>query len=244
MSTRHILLGLLAAGPSHGYDLKRRHDERFPQARPLAYGQVYTTLQRLVRDGLAEVDATERDGGPERTTYRSPRRGARAARLGRRARAARARSRRTRSSPRSSSSILAGGDPAAYLRLQRAAHMARMRELTAVKTARRADCRRCSPPTTPSPTSTPTCAGWTRTRPPRHPGRGGHLSMTTGPSAADRGPRPRQAVRQDRGPARRVARACCPGEILAVTGPSGSGKSTLLHCLAGIVRPDAGEVRY
>ncbi|MFJ5266154.1 ABC transporter ATP-binding protein [Streptomyces sp. NPDC088387] len=34
------------------------------------------------------------------------------------------------------------------------------------------------------------------------------------------------------------------GEILAVTGPSGSGKSTLLHCLAGIVRPDAGEVHY
>ena len=32
------------------------------------------------------------------------------------------------------------------------------------------------------------------------------------------------------------------GEILAVTGPSGCGKSTLLHCLAGILRPDAGEV--
>lgn len=35
-----------------------------------------------------------------------------------------------------------------------------------------------------------------------------------------------------------------PGEILAVTGPSGCGKSTLLHCLAGILRPDAGEVWY
>ncbi|GAA0725910.1 ABC transporter ATP-binding protein [Dactylosporangium roseum] len=34
------------------------------------------------------------------------------------------------------------------------------------------------------------------------------------------------------------------GEILAVTGPSGCGKSTLLHCLAGIIRPDAGEVTY
>lgn len=33
------------------------------------------------------------------------------------------------------------------------------------------------------------------------------------------------------------------GEILAVMGPSGSGKSTLLHCLAGILTPDAGEVR-
>ncbi len=34
------------------------------------------------------------------------------------------------------------------------------------------------------------------------------------------------------------------GEVLAVMGPSGSGKSTLLHCLAGIVPPDAGEIRY
>ncbi|HEU0100981.1 MAG TPA: ABC transporter ATP-binding protein [Mycobacteriales bacterium] len=35
-----------------------------------------------------------------------------------------------------------------------------------------------------------------------------------------------------------------PGEVVALLGPSGSGKSTLLHCLAGILRPDAGEVRY
>jgi putative ABC transport system ATP-binding protein len=34
------------------------------------------------------------------------------------------------------------------------------------------------------------------------------------------------------------------GEIIAVTGPSGCGKSTLLHCLAGILRPDAGTVLY
>jgi putative ABC transport system ATP-binding protein len=33
-------------------------------------------------------------------------------------------------------------------------------------------------------------------------------------------------------------------EVLAVMGPSGSGKSTLLHCLAGILRPDRGEVRF
>jgi len=34
------------------------------------------------------------------------------------------------------------------------------------------------------------------------------------------------------------------GEIVAVTGASGSGKSTLLLCLAGILRPDVGEVRF
>jgi DNA-binding PadR family transcriptional regulator len=139
MSTRHILLGLLEAGPSHGYDLKRRHDERFPQARPLAYGQVYTTLQRLVRDGLAEVEGTDADGGPERTRYRSTEAGAHE--LARWAGAI------SPPAPFVTNeifakvvvSILAGGDPAAYLRDQRAAHMERMRELTAVKTARNAD---------------------------------------------------------------------------------------------------------
>jgi putative ABC transport system ATP-binding protein len=35
-----------------------------------------------------------------------------------------------------------------------------------------------------------------------------------------------------------------PAEILAVMGPSGSGKSTLLHCLAGIFKPDHGQVWF
>jgi putative ABC transport system ATP-binding protein len=34
------------------------------------------------------------------------------------------------------------------------------------------------------------------------------------------------------------------GEVVAIMGPSGSGKSTLLHCLAGILRPDRGEVWF
>ncbi|RJQ67002.1 ABC transporter ATP-binding protein [Pseudonocardiaceae bacterium YIM PH 21723] len=34
------------------------------------------------------------------------------------------------------------------------------------------------------------------------------------------------------------------GEVVAIMGPSGSGKSTLLHCLAGILLPDSGSVRY
>ncbi len=34
------------------------------------------------------------------------------------------------------------------------------------------------------------------------------------------------------------------GEILAIMGPSGSGKSTLLHCLAGIFKPDQGQVWF
>jgi DNA-binding PadR family transcriptional regulator len=139
MSTRHILLGLLATGPSHGYDLKRRHDERFPQARPLAYGQVYTTLQRLVRDGLAEVDGTDSDGGPERTRYRTTDEGTRE--LSRWA------GRIAPPAPFVANeifakvvvAILSGGDPAGYLNAQRTAHKERMRELTAVKATEGAD---------------------------------------------------------------------------------------------------------
>ncbi len=38
--------------------------------------------------------------------------------------------------------------------------------------------------------------------------------------------------------------ALASGELLAIMGPSGSGKSTLLYCLAGILRPDIGEVWF
>jgi DNA-binding PadR family transcriptional regulator len=69
VSTAHVLLGLLAGGPRHGYDLKRAHDERLPQAKPLAFGQVYATLARLERDGYVARSGHDRDGGPDRTSY-------------------------------------------------------------------------------------------------------------------------------------------------------------------------------
>ena len=69
MSVGHALLGILAQGPAHGYDLKREHDLRFPGAKPLAYGQVYATLARLERDGHVEIAETAQGGGPERTVY-------------------------------------------------------------------------------------------------------------------------------------------------------------------------------
>jgi DNA-binding PadR family transcriptional regulator len=69
MSVSHAILGILARGPAHGYDLKREHDARFPGAKPLAYGQVYATLARLERDGHAEIAEMAQGGGPERTVY-------------------------------------------------------------------------------------------------------------------------------------------------------------------------------
>ncbi|ANW18363.1 PadR family transcriptional regulator [Streptomyces clavuligerus] len=69
MSIGHTLLALLEAGPRHGYDLKRAFDERFGHDRPLHYGQVYSTMSRLLKNGLVEVDGVEPGGGPERKRY-------------------------------------------------------------------------------------------------------------------------------------------------------------------------------
>ena len=52
MSVRLALLGLLREAPRHGYDLKREFETRTGGVWPLNVGQVYTTLERLERDGL------------------------------------------------------------------------------------------------------------------------------------------------------------------------------------------------
>ncbi|MEU3189286.1 PadR family transcriptional regulator [Streptomyces sp. NPDC006992] len=69
MSIGHTLLGLLETGPRHGYDLKRAFDERFGQDKPLHYGQVYSTMSRLLKNGLVEVEGREPGEGPERKRY-------------------------------------------------------------------------------------------------------------------------------------------------------------------------------
>ncbi|MGK5446459.1 PadR family transcriptional regulator [Streptomyces radiopugnans] len=69
MSIGHTLLGILETGPRHGYDLKRAFDERFGHDRPLHYGQVYSTMSRLLKNGLVEVEGVEPGEGPERKRY-------------------------------------------------------------------------------------------------------------------------------------------------------------------------------
>lgn len=69
VTIRQTFLGLLEQQPRHGYDLKREYDERFGSDRPLHYGQVYSTLSRLLKNGLVEVDGVEPGDGPERKRY-------------------------------------------------------------------------------------------------------------------------------------------------------------------------------
>jgi DNA-binding PadR family transcriptional regulator len=68
MSVRHALLALLSDGPKYGLQLRQEFEARTGEVWPLNVGQVYTTLQRLERDGLVESDdpgGTE-DAGPQK----------------------------------------------------------------------------------------------------------------------------------------------------------------------------------
>ena len=66
MSVRHAVLALLAEGPKYGLKLRQEFEERTGEVWPLNVGQVYTTLQRLERDGLVESDG-EADDGPQKS---------------------------------------------------------------------------------------------------------------------------------------------------------------------------------
>ena len=62
MSVRHALLALLSEGPKYGLQLREEFEARTGEVWPLNVGQVYTTLQRLERDGLVESDDASEEG--------------------------------------------------------------------------------------------------------------------------------------------------------------------------------------
>jgi len=62
MSVRHALLAMLSEGPKYGLQLRQEFEARTGEVWPLNIGQVYSTLQRLERDGLIEPDDAADDG--------------------------------------------------------------------------------------------------------------------------------------------------------------------------------------
>jgi DNA-binding PadR family transcriptional regulator len=66
MSVRAALLALLSEGPKYGLQLRQEFEERTGEVWPLNVGQVYTTLQRLERDGLIESDGDD-EAGPQKS---------------------------------------------------------------------------------------------------------------------------------------------------------------------------------
>lgn len=62
MSIRNSLLALLHDQPRYGYQLRSEFEDRTGSLWPLNIGQVYTTLDRLERDGLVSKMGDDGDG--------------------------------------------------------------------------------------------------------------------------------------------------------------------------------------
>lgn len=133
MSASYALLGILGKQPSYGYDLKREYDFLYGKEKTLPFGQVYSTLSRLLRDKKVSIEATEQSVGPERKLYAVTNLG-------------RSDLEKWLATPEKLhpntqtvlfikviTSILLDKEPNIYLDTQRAAHIERMRELTKIR---------------------------------------------------------------------------------------------------------------
>jgi DNA-binding PadR family transcriptional regulator len=127
------LLGLLGTGTSYGYDLKSSYDRWFGAKKPLAFGQVYSTLSRLIRNGWIVAVGEESGAGPDRKRYKITTTG--------RKRVAEwmftpdvpSENLQSNLFAKTIIALLLGDDAGRLLDLQRSQHRARMRTLTAEK---------------------------------------------------------------------------------------------------------------
>lgn len=69
LSVKHAILGFLARSPRHGYELKSEFDLMTGGLWDLNIGQVYSTLERMLKDGLVALDEAD-DGTEDRKVYR------------------------------------------------------------------------------------------------------------------------------------------------------------------------------
>src|SRR5262245_21987429 len=69
MSIKHAILGLLAGGPAHSYDLKAAFESEVAPKSQLNYGQVYTTLDRLAGAGLVRPQVVAQEERPDKKVY-------------------------------------------------------------------------------------------------------------------------------------------------------------------------------
>jgi len=133
MDKTPALLGLMSEGSTHGYDLKQRYDSVFGTDRPIAFGQIYATLARMIRDGYISALGAEPGEGPDRKRYEITVAG-------------RAHLREWMQTPDTPSptlhtnlfaktilALMLDDDAEALLDIQRREHLARMRELTTDK---------------------------------------------------------------------------------------------------------------
>ena len=69
MGIKQAILGLLSNGPVHGYDLKSAFEEQLVPDGNLNFGQVYTTLDRMKRDGLVGQRVVSQAERPDKKVY-------------------------------------------------------------------------------------------------------------------------------------------------------------------------------
>jgi DNA-binding PadR family transcriptional regulator len=69
MPVKHAILGILKEVPRHGYELKSIFDERIGNFWNLNYGQIYTTLDRLEKEGFVSGIEEEQDSRPDKKVY-------------------------------------------------------------------------------------------------------------------------------------------------------------------------------
>ncbi len=133
MSVSYALLGLLEQEPSHGYELKRQYDQYFGRDKPLPYGQVYGTLSRLARDGRVLAEGNAPGEGPDRKRYAITVEGEAALATWLANPEAPEPHLQTVLAIKVILALLLQRPADAYLDAQRHAHLARMRELTAIR---------------------------------------------------------------------------------------------------------------
>jgi DNA-binding PadR family transcriptional regulator len=133
MSVPLTLLGLLEREPSHGYDLKRDYDNYFGRDKPLPFGQVYSTLGRLARDGKVIAGEAEPGAGPDRKRYVITEAGATEFEAWLAEPVAPEPHLQTVLFAKVVLALMLGRDAQHYLDTQRTAHLQRMRELTEAK---------------------------------------------------------------------------------------------------------------
>ena len=133
MSGPLTLLGLLEREPSYGYDLKRDYDSLFGRGKQLPYGQVYSTLGRLARDGKVVMAESEAGAGPDRKRYVITEQGASEFETWLAEPVEAEPHLQTVLFAKVVLALMLGRDAEHYLDTQRAAHLRRMRELTEIK---------------------------------------------------------------------------------------------------------------
>lgn len=133
MNNSLTLLGLLSVEPSYGYDLKHNYDRYFGAEKPLAFGQVYATLARLIRDDLIAALGEESGGGPDRKRYEILPAGRHNLEQWMFTPDVPSETLQSNLFAKTIVALLLDDDAQRLLDIQRAKHMARMRELTRAK---------------------------------------------------------------------------------------------------------------